>query len=63
MMAQSQNQKVQLGFQKHDVIAKSTLANLLLQENSEKGSIVKVLFGIFRKRMVLPSIWKKQVQL
>ena len=43
------------------MIAKSTLANL--QENSEKRSIVTVLFEILRKRMLLPSIWKKQVEL
>ena len=52
-------QNVRLGFQKHGVIAKSTLANLLLQENSEKRSIVRVLFEIFIKHMFPPSIWKK----
>ena len=58
MMARSQKQ---VGFPNYCVIAKSTLANL--QENSEKRSIVTVLFEILRKRMLLPSIWKKQVEL
>ena len=35
MVGQSQKQKVKLAFQRFDVIGKSTLANVLLQENSE----------------------------
>ena len=35
MLGRSQKQKVKFGFQKCDVITKSTLANLLLQENAE----------------------------
>ena len=34
-----------------------------MQENSEKRSIVRVLFEILRKRMLLHSIWKKEVEL
>ena len=56
MVNRFQKQKVKLGFQEHGVIAKSTLANLLLKENSEKRSIVRVLFEIFRKHMFPPSI-------
>ena len=63
MVARSQKQKVKLGFQRYDVIAKSTLANLLLQENLERGFIVRVLYGIFMKRLLLPSIWKKKMKL
>ena len=33
MVGRYPKQKVKLGVQKYDVIAKSTLANLLLQEN------------------------------
>ena len=35
MVGRSQKQKVKLGFQRYDMIPKGTLANLLLQENSE----------------------------
>ena len=63
MVARSRKQKVKLGFQRYDVIAKSTLANLLLQENLERGFIVRVLYGIFMKRLLLPSIWKKNMKL
>ena len=35
MVGRFQKQKVKLGFQRYDVITKSTLANLLLQKNSE----------------------------
>ena len=59
MVNRFQKQKVKLGFQEHGVIAKSTLANLLLKENSEKRSIVRVLFANFRKNMLLPNTCKK----
>ena len=59
MVNRFQKQKVKLGFQKHGVIAKSTLANLLLLENSEKRSIVRALFEIFIKHMFLPQYLEK----
>ena len=40
------------------MITKSVLANLLLQENSEYKFTIRVLFGIFGKRILLLSIWK-----
>ena len=55
-------QKVKLYVQRYDVIAELTLAKLLLKENSEQRFNVSVLFNFFGKRMLFPSIWKKEVK-
>ena len=51
--------KSYVGFRKICRDCKTNFNKSTITKNSEKRSIVRVLFWIFRKRMLLPRSWKK----
>ena len=54
-----QEQKVKFGLHRYDVIAKSTLANLLLQENLNSDLPYEYFSEFLENVCYFPGIWKK----